>query len=269
MRRCCPERVRALVALVAVIGVIAPAVALEFEVAMKQSETAIGRAVDDYPLTNADGTRIRMADFRGKPLLVSFMYTGCSQICPTTTKFLDQAVQQANRTLGSDAFNVASIGFNLPFDNPAAMRHFARQQGIDRAQWTFLSPDPGSVERLAGNFGFAYEATASGFDHIAQVTIVDANGRIARQIYGNTFDAALLAASLREVIDGTPAPAQDLRSLIERVRVLCSVYDPLTGKYRLDYALFIEIFAGLTVLGAVFHYLVGEWRRQQRTRHCR
>jgi protein SCO1/2 len=53
--------------------------------------------------------------------------------------------------------------------------------------------------------------------------------------------------------------------VLDRVRILCSVYDPSTGKYRLDYALFIEIFAGLTVLGAIAHYLLREWRRQRRT----
>jgi protein SCO1/2 len=230
---------------------------------MRQSQAAIGRIVDDYALTDGDGRRVRIADLRGRPLLVSFIYTGCSQICPTTTKFLDQAVRQAARELGDDAFHVATIGFNLPFDNPAAMRHFAKQQGIDRATWKFLSPDPGSVTALTRDLGFAYDASASGFDHIAQLTLVDANGRVARQIYGATFDPALLTASLRELTTGAPAPAQDLRSLIERVRVLCSVYDPTTGKYRLDYALFIEIFAGLTVLGAISYYLLREWRRHR------
>ena len=252
-----------LAAFACLFAVPASAAALDYDSAMRQSQAAIGRVADDYALTDSEGRRVRLADFRGKPLLVSFIYTGCSQICPTTTKFLDQAVRQAARDLGDDAFRVATIGFNLPFDNPAAMRHFARQQGIDRAAWKFLSPDPGSVAALTRDFGFAYDASASGFDHIAQLTLVDANGRVVRQIYGATFDPALLTASLRELATGAPAPAQDLRSLLERVRVLCSVYDPTTGKYRLDYALFIEIFAGLTVLGAVSYYLLREWRRHR------
>ena len=62
----------------------------------------------------------------------------------------------------------------------------------------------------------------------------------------------------------TPLTANMPAESVERVRVLCSVSDPLSGKYRLDYALFIEIFAGMTVLGAMAHYLVREWRRQRR-----
>ena len=69
-----------------------------------------------------------------------------------------------------------------------------------------------------------------------------------------------------EIAAGAPAPVSNMSELIERVRILCTVYDPLTGRYRLDYALFIELFAGLTVLGATAHYLVREWRRQRHAR---
>ena len=263
-RHCLAALRRPLCALACVLGLVAPVAALDYDTAMKESQAAIGRAAGDYGFTDGRGNRVRMADFRGKPLLVSFVYTGCSQVCPTATRFLDKAVQEASRALGDDAFNVVTVGFNLPFDNPAAMRQFARRQGIDRPQWKVLSPDAGSVDTLTRTFGFVYEASPGGFDHIAQVTLVDADGRIARQIYGDAFDSRLLIGALRAVSTGAPVPAQDLAGLLERVRVLCSVYDPLTGRYRLDYALFIEIFAGLTVLGAIIHYLAREWRRQRR-----
>jgi protein SCO1/2 len=246
----------------------AQAAALDYDNALAQSQAAIDRQLDDYALTDADGRRVRISDFRDKPLLVSFVYTGCSQVCPTTTRFLDEAVRQAARDLGDGAFNVATIGFNLPFDNPAAMKQFAKQQGIDRANWKFLSPDSGSVEKLTGDLGFAYAATAGGFDHVAQITVIDPAGRVVRQLYGESFEPALLTAAVREAATGAPVPMQDLRALLDRVRVLCSVYDPATGKYRLDYALFVEIFAGITVLGAVAHYLLREWRRKrQPARH--
>jgi hypothetical protein len=48
------------------------------------------------------------------------------------------------------------------------------------------------------------------------------------------------------------------------VRILCTVYDPRAGKYRLNYGLFIELFVGLTVLGAILYYLANEWRRHRR-----
>ena len=96
-----------------------------------------------------------------------------------------------------------------------------------------------------------------------QLSVVDANGRIAQQLYGESFDPELLVVALRSAVAGTPSPVQDLSDLVTRVRIFCTVYDPRTGKYRLDYSLFIEIFAGLTVLGATLHYLSREWRRHR------
>ena len=52
--------------------------------------------------------------------------------------------------------------------------------------------------------------------------------------------------------------------LLDRVRLLCTVYDPLSGKYRLDYALFIEMLAGLIALGGTAVFLVRERRRASR-----
>ena len=266
MRCCSHERgiARAFAALIALALVALPAAALDYDKAMRQSGAAIGRTPSNAAFTDASGRRMQLADFRGKPLLVSFVYTGCGQVCPTTTRFLDKAVQQAAKSLGSDAFNVATIGFNLPFDNAQAMRQFARHQGIDRAQWKFLSPDADAVDRLTSDFGFAYEASAGGFDHVTQLSVVDANGRIVQQLYGESFDAKLVVSAVRGATLGAPLAPQDLSDLVSRVRILCTVYDPRTGTYRLDYSLFIEIFAGLTVLGATSTYLAREWRRQRR-----
>ena len=264
MPRFCIDIAGGLLILATVATTIAPASALDLDRTLRASQAAVGHEVGDYAFTDRDGSRVRLSDYRGKPLLVSFVYTGCSQVCPTTTKFLGKAVQEAQAALGRDAFSVVTIGFNLPFDNPAAMKSFAKQQGIDLPHWNFLSADAGSVDGLTRDLGFIYAASASGFDHITQATIVDANGRVFRQIYGETFDLTMLVGPLRELATGTPAPAQNLADLVQRVRILCTVYDPLTGKYRLNYGLFIEIFAGLSVLGAIAYYVSTEWRRQRR-----
>lgn len=264
MPRFCIDIVRRLLTVAAFVSTIAPVAAVDLDRALRESQAAVGHEVGDYAFTDRDGNRMRLSDYRGKPLLVSFVYTGCTQVCPTTTQFLAKAVREAQGALGRDTFSVVTIGFNLPFDNPAAMKSFAKQQGIDLPHWNFLSPDAGSVEGLTRDLGFIHSASASGFDHLTQVTIVDANGRVFRQIYGETFELPMLVGPLRELVTGTPAPAQNIADLVERVRILCTVYDPLTGKYRLNYGLFIEIFAGLSVLGTIAYYVGNEWRRQRR-----
>jgi protein SCO1/2 len=74
----------------------------------------------------------------------------------------------------------------------------------------------------------------------------------------------MLVGPLSELVTGAPAPVQDLAGLLDKVRILCTVYDPRSGRYRLNYALFIEIFAGLTVLGATAAFLIAGARRGPR-----
>lgn len=231
--------------------------------ALARSQAAIGTTIGDYTLQDRGGRQVRLAAYRGKPLLVSFVYTGCFQVCPATTKLLERAVAEAQRALSADAFAVVTVGFNLPFDTPEAMRDFQMRQGIERPNWEFLAADAATIEGLARDLGFVWAPTAGGFDHVTQVTILDGRGRVFRQVYGEDFALPMLVAPLQELVTGAPAPTQSLADLVERVRILCTVYDPRAGRYRLDYGLFIEILAGLTILGGTAWYVVGEWRRQR------
>ena len=268
MQRCCTDLVRILCSLAALPALLfaSPTQAaepLDLDQALRISQAAVGKPIGDYTLTAGDGRRVRLSDYRGKPLLVGFVYTGCSQICPTTARFLARAVREAQAALGPDAFATLTIGFNLPFDSPQAMRAFAAQNDLDLPRWEFLSPDAADVAPLTRDFGFVYAPTAAGFDHLTQVTIVDANGRVFRQVYGETFELPMLVGPLRALVTGAPAPLQNLSTFLERVRILCTVYDPLSGRYRLDYGLFVEIFAGVSILAGVLYYLLAEWRRQR------
>lgn len=223
--------------------------------AIELSQSVIGKTVGGYVLTGRAGQRLRLEDYRGKPLLVNFVYTACSHVCPATTAFLAWAVGEAERALGPGSFAVLTVGFNPPFDSPPAMADFARRYGVDRADWEFASVSLEDVERLTRDFGFTFFPASGGFDHITQVTIVDAEGRIHRQVYGESFELPFLIEPLRELVTGAPVSGFDFKQALERLRILCTVYDPAAGRYRLDYALFAEILAGLTVLGGALIFL--------------
>ena len=244
---------------------------LDQNVALKLSHEALGRTIGDHALLNREGRPVRLADFHGKPLLVSFIYTGCFQVCPATTKLLQKAVRDAQTTLGTNNFRVISIGFNQPADSPQALKSYARQYGISEANWEFLSPSAASVAELARDFGFSYVATPAGFDHVLQVTVVDADSKIYRQVYGDQFSPEQLTEPLRQLINLAPiTDTTNFADLVERVRILCSVYDPLTGKYRVSYGLVFEIAGGVTFLVWILWFFGNEWwtrRRQSRHAH--
>jgi protein SCO1 len=237
--------------------------AFDEKAALKESQAAIGRQVGNYRFLDSSGREVRLADLRGKPLVVQFIYTGCFQVCPASTQFLAQAVREAERTLGPGAFRVASIGFNQPVDSPAAMKDFARKFGLASPDWLFLSPDAGSVARLAAELGFRYEATAAGFDHLLQATILDANGRVYRQVYGESFAAPLFTGPLLQLAQNAPVEQGNLEQAWEKVKLLCTVYDPTSGRYRLNYAVVIQILVGASVVLAVLASLLVEWRRRR------
>ena len=239
--------------------------ALDERAALRAGQAVIGTTVPDHTLLDRQGRPVRLSSYRGKPLLVSFIYTGCFQVCPTTTRTLHEAVKGLDRLLTPNQFNVVSIGFNQPFDSPQALRSFALQHRIDYRNWEFLSPPAANVEAITRDFGFSYVATPSGFDHVLGVTVLDGQGRIYTQVFGDRMTAERLGEPLRQLLTQGPLPAASpLSEVIERVRILCTVYDPDTGEYRYNYALFFEIAGGLGFFITVGWYLLGEWRTRRR-----
>jgi len=233
--------------------------------ALELSQSVVNRPLGDFTLLDRNDKPVRLADYRGKPLLVSFIYTGCFEVCPTTTRNLQKAVVNTVAALGAERFNVVSIGFNQPFDSPSAMKAFATQNGIVFPNWEFLSPAPAIVGELTKAFGFSYAPTPAGFDHIVQVTLVDAEGKVYRQIYGETLGADQLVEPMKQLVTGAPvAQTGAVADLLDRVRILCSVYDPRTGEYRLSYALIFEIAGFLTFLLYIVWYLWKGLRRKNR-----
>lgn len=239
---------------------------LDPQAAYNLSQAAIGTTPADYVLRDRRGQEVRLSSYRGKPLLVSFIYTGCFQTCPTDTQLISQAVNATQDLLGSDVMRTVSIGFNAPFDAPETMTAFSRQRGITARNWEFMSTDMNTAPALARDFGFSYVATPKGFDHITQLTVLDREGRIYRQLYGDSLNAQAIISALRDIDNGViPVPA-GWSGVVTRIKLLCTVYDSDTGTYRADYSLIVGMVVGTTILGSVIWLLFSEWRRQRRRR---
>ena len=240
--------------------------AFDEQAALKESQAAIGRQVGNYRLLDSNHRPVHLAELRGKPLVVSFIYTGCSQVCPATTQFLAGAVKEAERSLGPGTFRVATIGFNLPVDDPASMRAFARKHGLSSPNWLFLTPDAATLDALTRDLGFRYEATPAGFDHLLQVSILDRDARVYRQVYGDSFDAPLFVGPLLELVKNAPVPQPSLESAWEKFKLLCTVYDPAAGRYRVNYVIVIELLVGASVMLGGVGFVLWEWRRRRQIR---
>ena len=241
---------------------------LDEKTAFERSQAAIGKPVGDFVLLDRNSKPVELSRFRGKPLLVNFIYTACFQVCPTTTRNLQKAVAETVSVMGADRFNIVTIGFNQPFDSPQAMKDFSVRYGLTLPNWEFLSPATAIVNEVTGNFGFSFVATPAGFDHLNQVTLVDAEGIIVRQVYGEKFGVKDLAEPLKLLIAGSAIPAEvsTVKELMERIRILCSVYDPKTGRYRTDYSLYFMAAGFVTFLAFLIFLSINIWKSQRRDR---
>lgn len=229
----------------------------------ERSEAAVGRTVGGYVLTDSTGAPLALSAYRGKPLILSLVYTSCSSVCPATTQHLISAVAEARRVFGSGEFAVLTVGFDARNDTPAHMAQFAAVQGVKLDNWRLASGDAGTISALLRDLGFSYAAVAGGFDHITQTTILDRTGTIYRHVYGEDFPIQVIIEPLKDVIYGTTT-SYSLRGIFDRIKFICTTYDPGAGRYRIDYGLmFGSAIAAISllVMGGV---LLREWRRAVR-----
>jgi protein SCO1/2 len=246
------------------VGVAAPIAAqqdYDREAAQAISQGAHGKTIGNYTVRDLRGQSFSLQDQRGEPLLLSLIYTSCHHVCPMITMNIEKHVDIAQEALGEDSFSVVTIGFDWQVDTPDRMRMFASGKGIDTPNWHFLSSDEPTVAAISKDLGFQFFATAKGFDHLSQTTIVDAEGKVYRQIYGQDFDAPAFVEPLKELVFNTPRDAGIIDHWVGTFKLFCTVYDPNSGRYTFDYSIFMTILLGVICLGAILTFIVTEWRR--------
>lgn len=252
-------------ALAALLLLPSPLLASPADDAAATSEDAIGGMVPDLRFTGTDGQTVSLATLRGKPVLLTLIYTGCADVCPAVIESLAPAVTVGEEALGKGSFSVVTVGFDTRNDTPQRMRSFAREHGAGGDNWHFLSADSKTLDELTAAVGFSYFSSAGGFDHMAQVTVIDKNGKVYRQVYGGAFDPPQIVEPLKELIFGREKPFLSVAGILDRVKLFCTVYNPSTGRYYFNYSLFVSIFIGLVSLGLVLFVLVRETRKAMRT----
>ena len=246
--------------LVAPVSAAPPSPQLDPAAMIAKGTYALGRGIGSYTLVDMNGASLALRDYRGKPLVISLVYTACSSVCPPTTQHVIDAVNEAGRMIGLDRFNVLTVGFDARNDTPARLTQFASTQGIKSPNWRVASADAATIEALLGDLGFSYRAVAGGFDHLTQTTIVDREGRIYRHVYGAEFPLQMFMEPLKEVVYGTTTPFT-FRGIVDRIKFICTAYDPGSGRYRIDFGL---VFGGviaafsLLVMGGL---ILREWFR--------
>ncbi len=232
--------------------------------ALAYSQAALGRTVSDFVFTDSMSRKISLADYRGRPLVISLVFTSCFHVCPLITENIAAVVDDGWKVLGRDSFSVVTVGFDTAHDTPAALGEFGRRHGVVGPGWRLLSTDKKTMAALAEELGFIFFPSPTGFDHLAQTTILDGKGKVYRQVYGADIGPQALIEPLKFLVFGRDEPTDSIAALSDKVRLFCTVYNPTLGRYEFDYSIFIGVFIGACSLLGMAIVMVRIWRQSGR-----
>ncbi len=146
------------------------------------------RLAPDFTLTSHAGQPVRLADLRGKVVLLDFFYASCPDFCPVTSARLAtlQRRLKSQGLLGKEVV-LLSASFDSLRDMPEALRDYAKSVRALPKGWLFLRGDPAEVTHLLREYDVWVRPHPNGsFDHSMRIYLIDRQGRI-REIYSYTF----------------------------------------------------------------------------------
>ena len=172
---------------------------------------AAGDQVPDFKLRNQDGRPIRLAQFKGKALLITFIYTRCPRpdFCPRVT----HNFAEVNRELaGTPALyaktHLLCVSFDPEHDSPERLRAYgAAYIGTDAkgafTHWDFAVPAAQVLKEMAQFFNVGMSDAGDGsINHTLSTTLIGPDGKVVKFYPGNEWTAAQVAADVKEVVAG-------------------------------------------------------------------
>jgi protein SCO1/2 len=163
-----------------------------------------GELVPDFALSNQDGKPIHLHDYRGKTLLVTFIYTRCPvpDFCPRMNENF-RGIQNALREKHAPVDQVAflSISFDPEHDTPAVLKHYAaiykrNASGQEGWDWQFAVPAVKDLPEVAHFFGLVIQPEQAQIVHSLSTTLIGPDGKIQAWYEGNEWKPGDVAQAI-------------------------------------------------------------------------
>ena len=170
---------------------------------------APGDSVPDFRLVNQAGTAIHLSQFRGKVLLLTFLYTRCpmADFCPKmSSNFaeIDKALA-TNRSLYAET-HLLSVSFDPEYDTPKVLRsyggaHTGRFTAEDFAHWDFAAPSIADLPRVEQWFDVGVTGTSANPDsiqHSLSTVLIGKDGKVIAWYPSNEWKVAEVLAEVQK-----------------------------------------------------------------------
>lgn len=162
-----------------------------------------GEPVPDFGLIGQDGRPVRLSDFRGKAVVLTFIYTRCPlpNFCPLMSKNFSELQQRLSKEF-PNRFHLLSISMDPDFDRPAVLKEYATRFEADPQQWTFATGDDASINFVAGLLGLYFEKQNGLISHDLRTALIGPDGRLVHLWKSNVWTPYEIQRRLRETLTG-------------------------------------------------------------------
>jgi protein SCO1 len=162
----------------------------------------LGDTVPDFSLVDQTGTPIRLSQFRGKVVALTFMYTKCPlpDYCFRLNNNFGNLQRRFGAQLGKDLVFL-SISFDPIHDSPAVLTEYAKTWNADARGWHFLTGPLPQVEQVCHEFSLNFWQEMGMITHTLHTVVIDRQGRIVANLEGNQFSAQQLGDLLQSTLN--------------------------------------------------------------------
>jgi len=161
--------------------------------------------LDGIELRDQRGQAVDAPSLRGRPVLLNFVFSGCSSTCPLQVREL-AALHSALPADVRGAVRFLSVTVDPVHDTPQSLAEFARRMGADLPGWRFATGAPPQVEALTARMR-AFD-TRRGQprpqDHRTSLYLFDAGGMLVQRFAGVPVDRIRVADELSRLVRQRP-----------------------------------------------------------------
>ena len=153
----------------------------------------IGAEVPDFQLRNQDDQPIRLRQFRGRAVILTFIYTRCPlpDFCPLMMKHFDAINRQlASRPDLAQRVHLLGVSVDPEYDTPAVLKAYGKAfvTGPDAFERLDLATGaPGDIRSMATFFGLTYAPDAGQITHTLSTAIIGVDGRVVALLPSNSW----------------------------------------------------------------------------------